>query len=154
MLTVGKKAPKFALAATGGETVKLSDLTGKVVIVYCYPRDMTPGCTTQARDFQAAGAKLKKLDAVVLGVSKDTVATHEKFCAKEGLAFRLLSDPAGEMLEAYGAWGEKVLYGKKSLGIIRSTVLIDREGKVARVWPKVRVAGHVDEVVAAAQEIA
>ena len=154
MIEVGKKAPAFTLESSDGDKVKLSELAGKPVVVYFYPRDNTPGCTVEAQEFTAAMPAFKKAGAVVFGVSKDTIASHCKFRDKYGLAFPLLSDPDGKVLEAYGAWGDKVLYGKKMKGIIRSTVLIDKTGKVAQHWPKVSVKGHVDEVVAAVKQLA
>jgi peroxiredoxin Q/BCP len=147
MVEVGKKAPAFTLESSDGGKVKLADLAGKVVVIYFYPRDNTPGCTLEAQDFRAAMPAFKKLGAVVLGVSKDSIASHCKFRDKYSLNFPLLSDPEGKVLESYGAWGDKVMYGKKMKGIIRSTVLIDKSGKVAKHWPKVSVKGHVDEVV-------
>ncbi len=153
MVAVGKKAPAFALESSEGGKVKLSDLAGKVVVVYFYPRDNTPGCTLEAQDFRDAVPAFKKLGAMVLGVSKDSIASHCKFRDKYGLSFPLLSDPEGKVLEAYGAWGDKVMYGKKMKGVIRSTVLIDRDGKVAKHWPKVSVKGHVDEVVEAVKAL-
>lgn len=145
--TEGKKAPAFNLPASTGGKVALKDLAGTVVVLYFYPKDSTPGCTTEAVEFQAALPKLKRLGATVLGVSKDSIESHCKFAGKHSLAFPLLSDPDGKVIEKYGAWGEKNLYGKKSMGIIRTTVIIDGEGKVAKVFPKVRVKGHVDAVV-------
>lgn len=153
MLEVGKKAPAFTMESSDGGKVKLSDFTKKVVVLYFYPRDNTPGCTVEAEDFRDAVPALKKLGAIVLGVSKDSIASHCKFRDKYDLNFPLLTDPDGKVMEAYGAWGEKVLYGKKSKGIIRSTVLIGRDGKVKQHWPKVRVKGHVDEVVAAVKAL-
>lgn len=153
MLEVGKKAPAFTMESSEGGKVKLSDYAGKVVVLYFYPRDNTPGCTVEAENFRDAVPALKKLGAVVLGVSKDSIESHCKFRDKYTLNFPLLSDPDGKVLEAYGAWGEKVLYGKKSKGIIRSTVLIGKDGKVAKHWPKVKVAGHVDDVVAAVKAL-
>ncbi|MET0344405.1 MAG: thioredoxin-dependent thiol peroxidase [Polyangiales bacterium] len=147
MIEEGKKAPAFSLPATTGSKVALSDFAGKRLVLYFYPKDDTPGCTTEAKDFEAAAAKLRKLGAEVLGVSKDSVERHEKFCAKYGLQFPLLSDPDGKVIEKYGAWGEKNLYGKKSMGIVRTTVVIDEKGVVRKVFPKVRVAGHVDAVL-------
>ena len=149
MVEVGKKAPAFTLESSDGGKVKLSDFAGKVVVLYFYPRDNTPGCTVEANDFNAALPELKKLGAVVLGVSKDSIASHCKFRDKYSLGFPLLSDADGKVLESYGAWGDKVMYGKKMKGIIRSTVLIGKDGKVKQHWPKVKVAGHVDAVVAA-----
>ena len=131
----------------------LKDLTGKYVIVYFYPRDNTPGCTTEANDFNKALRKIKARDAVVVGVSKDTIESHCKFADKYKLKFPLLSDPDGKMLEKYGAWGEKNMYGKKSMGIQRSTFLIDINGKVAQVWKRVRVDGHDQQVLDALQEL-
>jgi len=154
MLEVGKKAPAFTMESSDGGKVKLSDLAGKIVVLYFYPRDNTPGCTTEAENFRDAVPALKKLGAVVLGASKDSIASHCKFRDKYELSFPLLSDPDGKVLEAYGAWGDKVLYGKKSKGIIRSTVLIGKDGKVVQHWPKVSVKGHVDAVVAAVKELA
>jgi peroxiredoxin Q/BCP len=153
MLAVGKKAPAFALESSEGGKVKLADFAGKPVVVYFYPRDNTPGCTTEAEGFRDAYAKFKKLGVAVVGISKDSIASHCKFRDKYGLAFPLLTDADGKVMEAYGAWGDKVMYGKKMKGIIRSTVLIDKDGKVARHWPKVSVKGHVDEVVAAVGEL-
>lgn len=147
-IEVGKKAPAFTLESSDGGKVKLSDLAGKTVVLYFYPRDNTPGCTVEAEGFRDAVPALKKLGAVVLGVSKDSIASHCKFRDKYSLTFPLLSDPDGTTLEAYGAWGDKVLYGKKSKGIIRSTVLIGPDGKVRKHWPKVSVKGHVDDVIA------
>lgn len=154
MLKIGNKAPAFNLPSSTGGTTSLASLKGQIVVLYFYPRDNTPGCTVEAQDFSAAVPELTKLGAVVLGASKDSLASHEKFRAKYDLAFQLLTDAEGTVLEKYGAWGEKVLYGKKSMGIIRSTVVIDTDGKVAAHFPKVRVKGHVDEVVAAVRELA
>jgi peroxiredoxin Q/BCP len=145
-VTVGKSAPSFSLKNQDDETVKLSDHAGKWVVLYFYPKDDTPGCTIEACDFTGGLKAFEKLDAVVLGASRDSTESHRKFIAKYKLKIDLLSDPKHEVLEKYGAWGEKVLYGKKSLGIIRSTVLIDPNGKVAYHWPKVSAKGHADAV--------
>jgi peroxiredoxin Q/BCP len=153
MLEVGKKAPAFTLESSEGGKVKLSDFAGKNVVLYFYPRDNTPGCTVEANEFNAALPALKKFGAVVLGVSKDSIASHCKFRDKLGLAFPLLSDPGGEVLAHYGAWGDKVMYGKKLKGIIRSTVLIGKDGKVKQHWPKVSVKGHAAEVLEAVKAL-
>jgi len=153
MVEVGKKAPAFALESSDGGKLKLADYAGKTVVLYFYPRDNTPGCTLEAQGFTAAVPALARLGAQVIGVSKDSIASHCKFRDKYKLAFPLLSDPDGKVLEAYGAWGDKVMYGKKMKGIIRSTVLIDKTGKIAKVWPKVSVKGHVDEVVEAVKSL-
>jgi len=144
---IGKKAPKFKLISDEGQQVDLADFAGKKVVLYFYPRDSTPGCTREACDFKDKLPQFHKKGAVVLGVSRDSTASHQKFKAKFDLPFPLLSDPDGKVLEAYGAWGEKVMYGKKLIGVIRSTVLIDEKGKIVRVWPKVKVEGHADEVL-------
>jgi peroxiredoxin Q/BCP len=149
MIREGKKAPPFTLASTAGGTTKLADLKGKTVVLYFYPKDNTPGCTTEACDFRDAKRKLSARNAVVLGVSKDSLESHAKFRAKHGLTFDLLSDPDGEVIEKYGAWGEKNMYGKKKMGIVRTTVVIGPDGKVQKVFPNVRVKGHVDAVIAA-----
>jgi len=154
MITIGKKAPAFTLESSEGDKVKLADSAGKIVVVYFYPRDNTPGCTVEAQEFAAAVPALKKLGAIVYGVSKDSIASHCKFRDKYQLTFPLLSDPEGEVLEAYGAWGDKVMYGKKMKGIIRSTVLIGKDGKVAQHWPKVSVKGHVAAVLEAVKALA
>jgi thioredoxin-dependent peroxiredoxin len=143
----GSKAPAFSLPASTGGKVALKDLQGQTVVLYFYPRDMTPGCTTEARDFQAAMAEFRRLGVVVLGVSKDSIESHCKFASKEKLKFPLLSDPDSKVIEKYGAWGEKNMYGKKSMGIIRTTVVIGPDGRVFKIFPKVRVKGHVDEVL-------
>jgi peroxiredoxin Q/BCP len=149
----GKKAPAFTLKSQDGKAVKLSDFAGKNVVLYFYPKDNTPGCTTEACDFRDQHSKLEKAGAVVLGVSPDAEKTHLKFAGKFGLPFTLLADPEHEVAEKYGSWGEKSLYGRKFLGIIRSTFLIGGDGKVAKVWPKVKVAGHVDEVLEAVKSL-
>jgi peroxiredoxin Q/BCP len=148
MIQAGKRAPAFTLQNADGEKVALKDFAGKIVVLYFYPRDNTPGCTLEAQDFQNALPQFKKRGAVVLGVSPDSGASHCKFRDKFELAFELLSDPEHGVMEKYGAWGEKVLYGKKSVGVIRTTVIIDADGNVKRVFPKVKVNGHVDAVIA------
>ena len=147
MLKEGSKAPAFTLESDSGEKVSLKDFSGKSLVLFFYPKDMTSGCTVEARAFQAALPKLKKKGAVVLGASKDSVASHQKFKTKEGLRFALLSDPEGKLCEAYGVWKEKSLYGRKYMGIERTTVIIGPDGKVRRIFPKVKVAGHVAEVL-------
>ncbi|MEX2112259.1 MAG: thioredoxin-dependent thiol peroxidase [Pirellulales bacterium] len=149
----GKKAPDFTLAADDGTKVKLSDLKGRPVVLYFYPRDNTPGCTREACAFRDRKPALAKLGAVVLGISPDSVASHEKFRDQHKLTFRLLADTDHKVAEKYGAWREKTLYGKKSLGIQRSTWLIDAEGKVARMWKKVNVDGHDEQVLAALEKL-
>lgn len=150
---VGKKAPDFTLVADDGAKVKLSSLRGQPVVLYFYPRDNTPGCTREACAFRDRQAALKKLDAKVLGVSTDSAETHAKFRDKHKLNFPLLADTEHAVAEKYGAWTEKNLYGKKSLGIQRSTFLIDAEGVVRKVWKKVSVDGHDEQVLEALQEL-
>jgi len=145
-LTVGKKAPDFNLPNQDDEPVKLGDLAGKWVVLYFYPNDDTPGCTTEACDFTAGLKDFDKLEATVLGASPNTTESYRKFIAKHKLKIDLLSDPAHKVLEKYGAWGEKNMYGRTTMGVIRSTVVIDPQGKVAHHWPKVKAAGHADAV--------
>lgn len=145
-LAVGKKAPSFALPNQDGKIVKLADFKGSWLVLYFYPKDNTPGCTTEACDFTQGLKDFEKLDAVVVGCSADSPESHRKFIDKYKLKVTLLSDAEHEMMKAYGAWGEKSLYGKTVIGIIRSTVIIDPEGKVAYHYPKVRAAGHAEAV--------
>lgn len=152
-LEVGQPAPDFTLDAHPGEPVTLSALKGKPVVLYFYPRDNTPGCTTESCDFNDRLDRVQAKGAVVLGISRDSLKSHAKFADKYDLNFPLLSDPETTVHQAYGAWGEKVLYGKRSIGVIRTTVLIDADGNVAKVWPKVRVKGHADKVVEALEAL-
>lgn len=149
----GKMAPDFTLPTDDGGKVTLSALKGRKVIVYFYPKDDTPGCTTEACDFRDAMAGFNEADAVVIGISKDSVARHEKFKAKHGFNFTLASDEDGKVIEAFGSWVEKKLYGRQYMGIDRSTFLIDKDGMIARIWRKVKVKGHVAEVLEAARAL-
>lgn len=149
----GKKAPDFTAATDGGKSLTLSELRGKPVVLYFYPKDDTPGCTTEACGFRDAAPAFKKLKGQVVGVSKDSVAKHDKFKAKHELNFPLVADEDGKICEKYGTWIEKSLYGRKYMGIDRATFLIDSEGTVRRIWRKVKVAGHVEEVQAALKEL-
>jgi len=152
-LTVGKKAPDFSLPNQDDETVKLGDLAGRWVVLYFYPNDDTPGCTVEACDFTAGLKDFEKLEATVLGCSPNSTESHRKFIAKYKLKIDLLSDPEKKVLTRYGAWGEKNMYGKVTMGVIRSTVIIDPQGKVARHWPKVKAQGHAEEVKGALKEL-
>jgi thioredoxin-dependent peroxiredoxin len=147
MIQEGKKAPDFELPSSEGGELKLKDLRGKTVVLYFYPKDDTPGCTREACAFRDNQAALKKKGVVVLGLSGDSIASHDKFKAKYKLNFPLLSDPDKAVAKKYGAWGEKVLYGKKSVGMIRSTFVIDGEGVVRKVFPRVKVDGHAEKVL-------
>jgi peroxiredoxin Q/BCP len=148
-LVAGDKAPAFSLNDDAGNKVSLKDFSGKFLVVYFYPKDSTPGCTQESCDFRDNLNRLKAAGAAVVGVSADSVDSHRRFKEKQGLNFPLLSDPDHKALEAYGVWQEKSLYGRKFMGIVRSTFLIDGKGKLLKVWPKVSVKGHVDEVLAA-----
>ena len=148
MLTAGDKAPDFELTASGGRLVRLGDFRGSFVVLYFYPRDNTAGCTTEALDFTVALPEFKACGAQVLGVSPDTVAKHEGFSRKHGLQVELLADSEHRVIESYGAWQAKTLYGKTSMGVVRSTFLIDPDGLVVKIWPKVKVSGHVADVLA------
>ncbi|MBB3064471.1 thioredoxin-dependent thiol peroxidase [Limibacillus halophilus] len=152
-LNVGDKAPDFTLPSDGGGSISLSGLKGKTVVLYFYPKDDTPGCTKEACGFRDSLPDFTGIDAVVIGVSKDSVAKHDKFKAKYELPFPLVSDEDGSVCEAYGTWVEKSMYGRKYMGIDRATFLIDAEGKIASIWRKVKVPGHVEEVLAAAREV-
>ena len=153
-LEPGSKAPTFSLSDGQGKKHKLSDYKGQVLVLYFYPKDDTPGCTKEACAFRDAQEEFKQAGAVVLGVSCDDAASHAKFSAKFDLNFPLLSDTDHAIAEAYGAWREKNMYGKKSMGIQRSTYIIDASGKVAKVYKRVSVDGHDAEVLAAVREIA
>ena len=149
MLKPNDVAPKFALKADDGSTVRLSALRGQTVVLYFYPKDDTPGCTTEACEFRDRSKDLSKSDAVVLGVSPDTPESHKKFREKYGLDFRLLSDPDHKVAEAYGVWQRKSMYGRKYWGIVRTTFVINEKGRIAHVFEKVKPAGHAAEVLAA-----
>jgi len=146
---VGDKAPAFTLPADGGETLSLSDFKGKNVVLYFYPKDSTPGCTTEAKDFTALIGDFEAAGAVVLGMSKDSVRRHDNFIAKSELKVRLLSDEDGKTIEDYGVWVQKKLYGREYMGIERATFLIDGEGIIRHVWHKVKVKGHAEAVLEA-----
>mgnify|MGYP003700579037 CR=1 FL=1 len=152
-LQIGDKAPAFTMPTDGGGEVSLAALKGRPVVLYFYPRDDTPGCTTEACGFRDAMPDFSKVNASIIGVSKDTVAKHDKFKAKYELPFTLGADETGAVTEAYGVWVEKSMYGRKSMGIERSTFLIDGAGVIRGIWRKVKVKGHVDEVLAAVKAL-
>ncbi len=147
MVDIGQPAPPFSLPGAGEKTLTLADQVGKWVVLYFYPKDDTPGCTTEARDFTVLAGQFAERNAIIIGVSKDTVARHDKFRAKHDLAVELASDESGEVCEAYGVWVEKNMYGKKYMGIQRATFLIDPNGEIAATWPKVKVKGHAEDVL-------
>lgn len=147
MTGIGQAAPDFTLEANENQTISLSSYRGKNVVLYFYPKDMTPGCTTEACDFRDYHPKFKQLDTVVLGISPDSVKSHDKFVAKHELPFPLLADPEHRVAEAYGVWVLKKMYGREYMGIERSTFVIDKQGNIAKAWTKVKVKGHVQEVL-------
>ena len=153
MLDQGTPAPAFKLPATGGKTLVSSKLRGKIVVLYFYPKDDTTGCTTEAKDFTARADQFAAAGAVVIGVSPDGVAAHEKFAGKHGLTIELAADEDKTVAEAYGVWVEKSMYGRKYMGVERTTLLIDGKGVVREIWPKVKVAGHARAVLDAVKAL-
>ncbi len=153
-LKTGDTAPNFTLPTDGGGEIKLSDLKGQKVVIYFYPKDDTPGCTTESCSFRDHKKDFESLGAQIIGISKDSVAKHDKFKAKYDLNFPLASDENSDVCERYGVWGEKSMYGKKFMGIDRSTFLIDENGKIAEIWRKVKVPGHVEAVREAIEGLA
>ena len=151
-MKVGQKAPEFSVVDDSGKTVKLSDLKGKKVVLYFYPKDDTPGCTKEACNFRDGIAALKKQGAVVLGVSADSAESHQKFKKKFDLNFQLLADTEKKIIEGYDVWKEKSMYGRKYMGIERTTYIIDRDGKISHIFPKVKVTEHYDEVLEALKQ--
>jgi peroxiredoxin Q/BCP len=149
----GDTAPDFTLPGAGGATHRLVDLKGRKLVLYFYPKDDTAGCTKEAQEFTALADSFAAADTAVLGVSKDSIAAHDKFIGKYGLMLPLASDAAGEVVEAYGVWVEKNMYGRKYMGIERATFLIDRSGRIAQLWRKVKVPGHAEAVLKAAQAL-
>lgn len=150
---IGDKAPAFDLPTDGGGQLKLADLKGKTVVLYFYPKDSTPGCTTEGNDFTELHTDFEKAGAVIVGASKDSVKRHDNFKAKQGFPFTLVSDEEGTLCEAYGVWVLKKNYGKEYMGIERATFVIDTKGKIANVWRKVRVKGHAAEVLEAVKAL-
>ena len=153
LLKIGQSAPAFSVLNEDGEKVSLKDFKGKSIVVYFYPKDHTPGCTQESCDFRDSMARVKSAGAVVLGVSRDSVSSHLKFKTKLELPFSLLADEDGKMCESFGVWKEKSMYGRKYMGIERSTFIIDAKGKIAKIFPKVSVKGHVDEVIDALKSL-
>ena len=152
-LKIGAKAPAFRLPRDGGGEIALADFRGRILVLYFYPRADTPGCTREAMDFSRLSKDFAKAGAAVLGVSADSVKKQDSFKKKHLLGIPLASDETHRMLEAYGAWGEKSMYGRSFLGVLRTTYLIDPQGRIAQVWPKVSVPGHAEEVLAAVQAL-
>ena len=152
-LVAGSKAPAFSLQRDGGTTISLKDFKGRNLVLYFYPKADTPGCTKDAIAFSALRTAFAKAGAEILGVSADPVKAQDKFKSKHKLKIALASDEAKQMLEAYGAWGEKSMYGRKYMGVIRKTFLIDGTGRIVRIWPKVSVPGHAEEVLEAAESL-
>jgi len=152
-LAVGDQAPAFDLAASAGNSCSLQSLSGRKAVLYFYPKDDTSGCTKEAIDFNALRAEFAAADTAVIGISPDPVASHDKFKAKYHLDLMLLSDDSRAMLEAYGVWAKKSMFGHSYMGVERTTFLIDAEGRIAKIWPKVKVPGHAAEVLAAARAL-
>jgi len=152
-LAIGDKAPEFSLPGSGGAVISLAGCHGKAVVLYFYPKDDTPGCTNEAKGFTAMVADFKAANAIILGASKDTAAKHDKFIEKHALDVALISDEEGALMEAYGVWVEKNMYGRKYMGIERATYLIDAKGIIRQIWRKVRVKGHVEAVLEAAKAL-
>ncbi len=152
-VTLGKKVPAFSLPATGEQNIRLADLKGSNVVLYFYPKDNTPGCTLEGQDFRDQHAKFKRQNTVILGVSRDSLSAHEKFKAKQNFPFELLSDSEEKLCRLFDVIKEKNMYGKKVMGIERSSFLIDAGGVLRNEWRKVKVAGHVDEVLAAVKAL-
>jgi len=153
MIDIGDQAPDFLIPTDGGNTISLKELKGNKVILYFYPKDMTPGCTTEACNFRDAYPDFSMIDAKIIGVSKDSVERHNKFKDKYELPFILASDQEGEVCNAYGVWQEKINYGKTYMGIVRSTFLINERGKITAIWRNLRVKGHVQEVLEEAKKL-
>jgi peroxiredoxin Q/BCP len=152
-LKIGAKAPQFKLPGDGGTMISLKELRGQNVVLYFYPKDDTSGCTQEAIEFNGLKGQFTKANTLILGVSPDSCGSHDKFKAKHKLGFGLLSDETKDMLETYGVWVEKSMYGRKYMGVERTTVLIDTEGKIAHIWSKVKVPGHAKEVLEAAKAL-
>ena len=152
-LTPGDDAPQFSLPADGGGEVRLTELRGKIVVLFFYPQDNTQTCTVEAIDFSKFNDAFREAGAVVIGISPDSLKKHANFRKKHGLTTPLAADESREAIEAYGVWGEKTMFGRKYMGVIRSTFLIDRDGKIARIWRKVGVPGHAEEVLDAAKAL-
>ncbi|MGR6430701.1 peroxiredoxin [Rhizobium sp. PAMB 3182] len=152
-LETGNTAPNFTLPATGGNPVTLSSFRGKPVVIFFYPKDDTSGCTTESKDFSSLLPDFKALGVTVIGISPDSLKSHEKFANKHDLSVTLAADEDQAVLEAYGVWQEKSMYGRKYMGVVRTTVLVAPDGTVARIWPKVKVAGHAKDVLAAVREL-
>jgi peroxiredoxin Q/BCP len=146
-LKEGDKAPQFSAESDDGEKISLKDLKGKPVVLYFYPKDLTPGCTQEACDFRDSFSRLKKMGVTVLGVSKDSAEMHRKFKGKHELPFTLLADTDGDLCKSYGVWQKKSLYGREFMGIVRSTFVIGADQKIRKIFPKVKVKGHVDEII-------
>ncbi|MFC5702470.1 thioredoxin-dependent thiol peroxidase [Cohnella faecalis] len=150
-IEIGKKAPDVKLPASNGETVKLSDFRGRKVILFFYPKDQTPTCTQEACEFRDAHSAFEEADTVLIGISPDPVKSHLRFIEKQGLPYLLLADEKLKAANAYGVWQEKQLYGRKYMGIVRSTFLIDKKGKLAKEWRNVKLKGHIEAVLEAAK---
>ena len=153
MTSIGKKVKNFSIAATGDKTISLNDYKGKKVVLYFYPRDSTPGCTTEGQDFRDAKGRFTRQNTIILGVSRDSIKSHENFCTKQKFNFDLLSDADEALCTQFDVIQMKNMYGKQSLGVERSTFLIDEKGILREEWRKVKVKGHVEEVLAAAKEL-
>ncbi|MGQ4272816.1 thioredoxin-dependent thiol peroxidase [Terrihabitans sp. B22-R8] len=152
-LTVGSPAPDFSLPVEGGGEISLSSLKGRKVVLYFYPKDDTSGCTQEALEFNQARAGFDAANTTIIGISPDSLKSHTKFKTKHSLDFQLASDEEKSVLQAYGIWVEKSMYGRKYMGVERTTLLIDADGKIVQIWPKVKVTGHVQEVLSVAQKV-
>ncbi|KAF0096609.1 MAG: peroxiredoxin Q/BCP [Hyphomonadaceae bacterium] len=152
-LNIGDNTPDFTLPSDGGTEVSLSAMRGKKIVLYFYPKDDTSGCTSQAQQFTLHNDEFVKADSIIIGVSKDSIKSHDKFKAKYGISFALLSDESLDVANKYGVWVEKSMYGRKYMGMERATFLIDASGKIAKIWRKVKITGHVEEVLATARNI-
>lgn len=152
-LVIGQQAPEFELPRDGGGTVKLADFRGRAVVLYFYPQDDTQTCTAEAIEFSRMRPEFERAGAVIIGVSPDSVGKHDKFKAKHNLTVELGADEEREAIEAYGVWSEKTMFGRKYMGVVRSTFLIAPDGTIAKIWRKVRLRGHVEEVLAAVREL-